>query len=73
MAKMLDADGVIWFCHWGCKHTLGASQIAKKKFEHSGFPTLILDGDGADRSHGGEGQVATRVEAFIEMLEERKG
>ena len=45
------------------------AQLAKQKFEAEGFPCLILDGDGCDRSHGGEGQMATRVEAFIEMLE----
>ena len=67
-ARELKADGVIWFCHWGCKHTLGGAQIAKQKFEAAGYPCLILDGDGCDRSHGGEGQMATRVEAFIEML-----
>lgn len=67
-ARELKADGVIWFCHWGCKHTLGGAQIAKQKFEEAGYPCLILDGDGCDRSHGGEGQMATRVEAFIEML-----
>lgn len=68
-ARELKADGVIWFCHWGCKHTLGGAQLAKQKFEEAGYPCLILDGDGCDRSHGGEGQMATRVEAFIEMLE----
>ena len=68
-AKQVRADGVIWFCHWGCKHTLGGAQLAKQKFEEAGYPCLILDGDGCDRSHGGEGQMATRVEAFIEMLE----
>ena len=68
-ARQLKADGVIWFCHWGCKHTLGGAQLAKQKFEEAGYPCLILDGDGCDRSHGGEGQMATRVEAFIEMLE----
>ncbi len=68
-AKQVKADGVIWFCHWGCKHTLGGAQLAKEKFEAAGYPCLILDGDGCDRSHGGEGQMATRVEAFIEMLE----
>ena len=31
-------------------------------------PLLILDGDGCDRSHGGEGQTATRLGAFLEML-----
>ena len=68
-ARQTRSDGVIWFCHWGCKHTLGGAQLAKQKFEEAGYPCLILDGDGCDRSHGGEGQMATRVEAFIEMLE----
>lgn len=67
-ARQTKANGVVWFCHWGCKHTLGGAQLAKQKFEEAGFPCLILDGDGCDRSHGGEGQMATRVEAFIEML-----
>ena len=29
---------------------------------------LLLDGDGCDRSHGGEGQTSTRLGAFLEML-----
>ena len=28
-AKETGADGVVWFGHWGCKHTLGAAQLAK--------------------------------------------
>ena len=68
-AKQAGANGAVWFGHWGCKHTLGAAQLAKKKFEEQGIPLLILDGDGCDRSHGGEGQTATRLEAFLEMLE----
>ena len=36
---------------------------------------LFLDGDGCDRSHGGEGQTSTRLGAFLEMLgaEEMEG
>lgn len=67
-AKETGADGVVWFGHWGCKHTLGAAQLAKCKFEEQGIPLLILDGDGCDRSHGGEGQTSTRLGAFLEML-----
>lgn len=67
-AKEAGADGVVWFDHWGCKHTLGAAQLAKQKFEEQGLPLLILDGDGCDRSHGGEGQTSTRLGAFLEML-----
>ena len=72
-ARQVKADGVIWFCHWGCKHTLGGAQLAKERFEAAGLPCLILDGDGCDRSHGGEGQLATRMEAFVEMLRAEKG
>ena len=67
-AKQAGADGAVWFGHWGCKHTLGAAQLAKKKCEEAGLPLLILDGDGCDRSHGGEGQTSTRLGAFLEML-----
>ena len=31
--------------------------------------SLLLDGDSCDRGFGGEGQAATRVEAFLEVLE----
>lgn len=71
-ARALHADGVVWFNHWGCKHTLGGALLAKKKFEEAGLPCLLLDGDGCDRSHGGEGQTLTRLGAFLEMLEADK-
>ena len=72
-ARQVKADGAVWFCHWGCKHTLGGAQLAKETFEAAGIPCLVLDGDGCDRSHGGEGQLATRMEAFVEMLKQGKG
>ena len=56
------------FCHWGCKHTLGGAQLGKRAFEAQGLPTLLLDGDSCDRGFGGEGQAATRMEAFLELL-----
>ena len=68
-ARQVKADGVVWFCHWGCKHTLGGARLGKKRFEEAGLPTLLLDGDSCDRGFGGEGQAATRVEAFLEVLE----
>lgn len=71
-AKSVNADGAIWFCHCGCKNTLGASSLAKETFEKNGMPLLIMNGDGCDRSSGNEGQNTTRIEAFIEMLEQAK-
>lgn len=72
MAEKLKADGIIVFCHWGCKQTLGLSQLARKKMEEAGFATLVLDGDGCDARNAMDGQMITRVGAFIEQLERRK-
>ena len=68
MARALGADGVVCFCHWGCKQTMGLSARLKRELEADGFPTLILNGDGCDRSNSSDGQVATRLNAFLEML-----
>ena len=71
-ARELDVDGVIYFCHWGCKQTMGAAVNAKRHLEENGFPTLILNGDGGDRRNTSDGQILTRLDAFIEMLEDMK-
>lgn len=70
-AKETKADGVILFCHWGCKQTLGLSQLAKSRLEEEGLPTLVLDGDGCDGRNVADGQMVTRVNAFLEQLEGR--
>jgi len=70
-AKRLHADGVLLFSQWGCKQTMGLSQLAKSALEAEGFPTLVLDGDGCDRRNVAEGQMLTRVNAFLEQLEAR--
>ncbi|NLN07684.1 MAG: 2-hydroxyacyl-CoA dehydratase [Firmicutes bacterium] len=71
-AKKLRADGVLIFCHWGCKQTMGLSQLAKNTLEAEGFPTLVLDGDGCDSRNVSDGQMVTRVNAFLEQLEGEK-
>lgn len=68
-AHTLRADGIVLFCHWGCKHTQGISTLAKQAFEAEGYPTLILDSDGCDRRNVTDGQMVTRVQAFLEQLE----
>jgi benzoyl-CoA reductase/2-hydroxyglutaryl-CoA dehydratase subunit BcrC/BadD/HgdB len=72
MAKTLRADGVIYFCHWGCKHTLGGADATKHRLEAAGIPTLVLEGDGCDGGNINDGQMSTRLQAFLEILEARK-
>lgn len=71
-AEELDADGVVWYCHWGCKQTAGSSSAAKEVLENNGFPTLVLDGDGCNPQNVNDGQTVTRMEAFLELLENKK-
>ena len=72
MCRDQAIDGVVSFCHWGCKQTLAAAQNVKKRLEQEGYPVLILDGDGCDRGNSSNGQMSTRMQAFVEMLEDRK-
>ena len=73
LAEVTGSDGVVCFCHWGCKETMGASQLAKRTLEAAGLPVLVLDGDGCHRANNAEGQASTRMGAFLEMLRARKG
>ena len=67
-AKRFEADGVILFCHWGCKQSAGGSMEMKRAFDEEGIPFLMLDGDGVDRRNDAPEQIRTRTEAFFEML-----
>lgn len=70
LAEETDADGSILFAHWGCKGTIGASSLIKSSLETEGLPTMILDGDGCNPANTSDGQVSTRLQAFMEMLAE---
>ena len=72
LAKETNADGGILFAHWGCKGTIGASSLIKSSLEEAGLPTMILDGDGCNPANTSDGQVSTRLQAFMEMLEKGK-
>lgn len=73
MAKEARPDAVIHFCHWGCKQADGGSVILKEAMKKQGIPMLILDGDGIDKRNSHDGQIKTRLEAFLEMIEEEHG
>ncbi|MDO5016575.1 MAG: 2-hydroxyacyl-CoA dehydratase family protein [Eubacteriales bacterium] len=72
MGKKLNVDGVVCFCQWGCKQTMGLSGLFKEAFEAEGIPLLVLDGDGVDKMNSSDGQVSTRLNAFIEIVKSRK-
>ena len=50
----------------------GNDRRVKSSLEKDGLPTMILDGDGCNPANTSDGQVSTRLQAFIEMLEKAK-
>lgn len=72
LAKEIDADGGILFAHWGCKNIIGASSLVKNALEERGLATMVLDGDGCNPANTSDGQVSTRIQAYLEMLEEKR-
>ena len=72
LANQTEADGGILFAHWGCKGTIGASSLIKNSLENAGLPTMVLDGDGCNPANSSDGQVSTRLQAYLEMLEKSR-
>ncbi|MDQ7092171.1 2-hydroxyacyl-CoA dehydratase family protein [Desulfosporosinus sp. PR] len=72
IAGLTGAEGAVIFAHWGCKSTIGAAQLIKDALEKAALPALILDGDCCDPANSSDGQTATRLGAFLEMLEEKR-
>lgn len=71
-AQELNADAVINFCHFGCKQSSGGTMLLKELLKKNNIPFLSIDGDGVDRRNTFDGQIKTRIEAFLEMIDNDK-
>ena len=69
LAQDLHSDGVINFCHWGCKQSSGGVMLLKEAMREENVPMLILDGDALDRRNSHDGQIKTRLQAFLELID----
>ena len=68
LAEDYRIDGAIHYNHWGCRQSCGGAVQIKQSLQRKGIPTLLLDGDCCDPREFQEGQVSTRLEAFLESL-----
>ena len=66
-------DGIIEFAHWGCRYLSANTQIVKDALEAKKVPILVLDGDCIDRRDYSDAQIKTRIDAFVEILNRKKG
>lgn len=69
LVKEFNVDGIIFESIKFCDLYGHEKPLMKKKLEKEGIPVLDIDIE-----HGGEalGQIRTRIQAFIEMLEGQK-
>jgi benzoyl-CoA reductase/2-hydroxyglutaryl-CoA dehydratase subunit BcrC/BadD/HgdB len=68
MARDYRIDGAINPCHWGCRQGTGARGMIAEGLRSIGVPVLNLEVDCVDPRNFSEGQLRTRLEAFVEML-----
>jgi benzoyl-CoA reductase/2-hydroxyglutaryl-CoA dehydratase subunit BcrC/BadD/HgdB len=68
LAHDYKIDGAVNPCNWGCRQGAGARGLIAEGLKEIGVPVLNLEVDCVDSRNFAEGQLRTRVEAFIEML-----
>ncbi len=64
-------DGVLSFNQWGCRHMLSVHQIARGLLKTRNIPVLEIDGDYLDERNYSFAPIKTRIDAFVEILNER--
>ncbi len=68
LAVEYEVDGAINPCNWGCRQGTGARGLIESGLKEIGVPVLSLEVDCIDSQKFGEGQLRTRIEAFMEMI-----
>ncbi len=69
LARSYRVHGAINPCHWGCRQGTGARGLIEEGLKEVGVPVLNLEVDCVDPRNFSEGQLKTRLQAFLEMLE----
>ena len=74
MVDKYQVDGIVMHSNRSCRpYSFGQYDLQKIVEREKGIPSLMIEADMVDDRSFSESQVATRIEAFIEMLRQRKG
>jgi benzoyl-CoA reductase/2-hydroxyglutaryl-CoA dehydratase subunit BcrC/BadD/HgdB len=69
MVDKYGADGLVMHSNRSCKpYSLGQYDIQRIVQQKMGIPTVMIEADMVDERSFSEGQIETRIEAFIELL-----
>lgn len=74
MVDKYQVDGIVMHSNRSCKpYSLGQYDIQKIVEKERGIPSLLIEADMVDERSFSESQVATRIDAFMEMIKQHKG
>jgi benzoyl-CoA reductase/2-hydroxyglutaryl-CoA dehydratase subunit BcrC/BadD/HgdB len=68
LANRYRINGAINPCHWGCRQGTGGRGLISEGLKKIGIPVLNLEVDVIDSRNFADGQLKTRIEAYMEML-----
>jgi benzoyl-CoA reductase/2-hydroxyglutaryl-CoA dehydratase subunit BcrC/BadD/HgdB len=72
MIRDFDIDGVVMHSNRSCKpYSLGQYDLQKMLLDDMGIPTLSIEADQVDERNFTQAQIETRIDAFMEMLEQK--
>jgi benzoyl-CoA reductase/2-hydroxyglutaryl-CoA dehydratase subunit BcrC/BadD/HgdB len=73
MVDKYDAQGLVMHSNRSCKpYSLGQYDIQRRVEAAKGIPSLMIEADMCDERNFSESQIETRIEAFLELLGERR-
>jgi bcr-type benzoyl-CoA reductase subunit B len=74
MIKKYDVDGFVMHSNRSCKpYSLGQYDIMKTLQKEMGLPSLMIEADMVDERAWSESQIETRIDAFMEIIKQKKG
>jgi len=74
MVDKYRVDGIVMHSNRSCKpYSFGQYDIQRIVERERGIPSLVIEADMVDERSFSESQVATRIDAFMEMIKQRKG
>jgi len=74
MVDKYKVDGIVMHSNRSCKpYSFGQYDIQKIVERERGIPSLMIEADMVDERSFSESQVATRIDAFMEMIKQKRG
>ena len=72
-AREYNVDGVISFCHVGCRQSSSCNRLLKDKImDETGLPFFVVEHDMTDPAFASEEEMRDKIESFLEMIDERR-